>query len=72
MSEYLETFVDKRISLDKIGHLIVPVVTIFIHGSYLLIRYGHIQVIRFLVEGQHCDCNAVDKYGMTSLHLAAQ
>ena len=38
----------------------------------LLIRYGCLEVVQFLVNGNHSDPNAVTNYGNTALHLAAQ
>ena len=37
----------------------------------LLIRYGHLEIVQFLVNGNHCQANAVDSYGDTALHDAA-
>ena len=45
---------------------------VVVQGSYLLIRNGHIQVVKFLVDGQHCNSNAVDEDRWTSLHFAAR
>ena len=40
---------------------------------YLLhIRYGHLDLVQFLVNGNHCQANAVAGYGETALHYAAQ
>ena len=37
-----------------------------------LISYGHLEVVRFLVEGQHCNPEAKDGGGQTPLHEAAK
>ena len=36
----------------------------------LLIRYGYFKIVQFLVNGKHCNTEAVDKYGQTPLHYA--
>ena len=36
----------------------------------LLIRYGCFKIVQFLVNGKHCNTEAVDKDGLTPLHLA--
>ena len=38
----------------------------------LLIRNGHLEIVQFLVNGNHCQANAVDNYGNTALHYAAE
>ena len=38
----------------------------------LLIRKGHLEVVKILVNGKDTDPNAVNKDGETALHLAAQ
>ena len=38
----------------------------------LLIRNGHLEIVQFLVNGNHCQANAVDADGDTALHDAAQ
>ena len=37
----------------------------------LLIRKGHLEIVQFLMNGNHCQANAVDSYGDTALHDAA-
>ena len=37
----------------------------------LLIRNGHLEIVQFLVNGNHCQANAVDNDGKTALHYAA-
>ena len=37
-----------------------------------LIRNGHLKVVRFLVEGKHCNPEAKDGGGWTPLHEAAK
>ena len=36
----------------------------------LLIRYGRSEIIQFLINGKHCNTEAVDKDGWTPLHWA--
>ena len=36
----------------------------------VLIRYGHLKVVEFLVNGNHCQANAANYNGETALHLA--
>ena len=36
-----------------------------------LFRYGHLSIVQFLVDGQHCNLEAKDKDGMTAIHWAA-
>ena len=38
----------------------------------LLIRYGNLKVVQFLVNGNHTDPNAVNKDRKTAVHLAAE
>ena len=37
----------------------------------LLIRKEHLEIVQFLVNGNHCQGNAVDNQGWTALHHAA-
>ena len=37
---------------------------------FVLIRYGHLKVVEFLVNGNHCQANAVNNDGETALHIA--
>ena len=37
----------------------------------VLIRYGRLAVVQFLVEGRYCKPDATDNYGRTALHFAA-
>ena len=36
----------------------------------LLIRCNHLGIVQFLVNGKHCNTEAVDKDGLTPLHYA--
>ena len=38
----------------------------------LLIRYGRLEVVQFLVNGKDTDPNVVNEDGKTALHLAAE
>ena len=38
----------------------------------LLIRYGHLDIVKFLVNEAHCKADAVDEYRSTPLHYAAR
>ena len=38
----------------------------------LLIRFGHLEVVQFLIKGKHCKPDAVNKDGSTALHYAAR
>ena len=38
----------------------------------LLIRNGHLEIVQFLVNGNHCQVNDVNCSGWTALHYAAQ
>ena len=42
-----------------------------IYVYLLLIRKGHLEIVQFLVNGNHCQANAVDTFGRTALHYAA-
>ena len=39
--------------------------------SLFLFRKGHLAVVRFLVDGGHCQPNSKDSGGRTALHWAA-
>ena len=36
----------------------------------LLIRHGCSEIVQFLINGKHCNTEAVNKYGWTPLHYA--
>ena len=38
----------------------------------LLIRRGQLKIVQFLINGKHCNTEAVNKYGQTPLHLAVR
>ena len=38
----------------------------------LLISNGRLEIVQFLINGKHCNTEAVDKYGQTPLHLAVR
>ena len=38
----------------------------------LFIRRGRLETVQFLVNGKHCNTEAVDKDGQTPLHLAVR
>ena len=38
----------------------------------LLIRTGHLDIVKFLVNEVHCKADAVNEYGSTPLHYAAR
>ena len=38
----------------------------------LLTRNGHLEIVQFLVNGNHCQANAVDSVGDTALHYASR
>ena len=38
----------------------------------LLIRWNRLEIVQFLVNGKHCNTEAVDKSGQTPLHLAVR
>ena len=38
----------------------------------LLIRYGLLKIVQFLINGKHCITEAVDKNGQTPLHWAVR
>ena len=44
------------------------VIIIFI---ILVIRSGHLEILKLLIEGKHCEPDAVDKNEWTALHYAA-
>ena len=37
---------------------------------YAYCRNGHLKVVQYLINEQHCDANVSDKYGRTPLYLA--
>ena len=44
-----------------------------IYVYLLLIRNRHLEIVQFLVNGNHCQANAVDSYyEKTALHYAAE
>ena len=43
-----------------------------IYVYVLFIRNGHLEIVQFLVNGNHCQANAVNSYGKTALHYAAE
>ena len=38
----------------------------------LLISNGHLEIVQFLINGKHCNTEAVDKDGRTPLHYAVR
>ena len=38
----------------------------------LSLRLGHLPVVRYLVENQHCDVSVTDDYGRVPLHLSCE
>ena len=38
--------------------------------SFFLFRYGHLDVVKYLVDGGHCQPNSKNNYGETALHYA--
>ena len=38
----------------------------------LLIRWNRLEIVQFLVNGKHCNTEAVDKDGQTPLHYAVK
>ena len=36
----------------------------------LLIRYGGLEIVQFLINGKHCNTEAVNEAGWTPLHVA--
>ena len=38
----------------------------------LLIRCGRLKIVQFLINGKHCNTEAVDKDGQTLLHFAVR
>ena len=38
----------------------------------LLISNGHLEIVQFLVNGNHCQANAVNNFRSTALHYAAE
>ena len=38
----------------------------------LFIRFGHLDIVQFLVNEAHCKADAVDNNGKTPLHYAAK
>ena len=38
----------------------------------LLIRRGRLKIVQFLINGKHCNTEAVDKDGQTLLHFAVR
>ena len=38
----------------------------------LLIRWNQLETVQFLVNGKHCNTEAVDKDGQTLLHCAVK
>ena len=51
----------------RITYNVITIMTFVLH-----IRYGHLEVVQFLVNEKDTDPNAVNKDGKTALHLAAQ
>ena len=51
---------------------LLQVIYYAIYVFLLLIRNGHLEIVQFLVNGNHCQANAVDNDRWTALHLAAQ
>ena len=43
----------------------------FMFFLLLFVRNGHLVIVQFLVNGNHCQANAVDSSGWTALHYAA-
>ena len=44
----------------------------FMFFFLLLIRNGHLEIVQFLVNGNHCQANAVNSNKETALHYAAE
>ena len=43
-----------------------------IHFLLFLFRNGHLDIVKYLVDGGHCQPNSMDDYGRTTLHYAAR
>ena len=41
------------------------------HLCFCFTRNGNLEVVQFLVNGNHCQANAVNNDGWTALHYAA-
>ena len=61
----------KLIILDTPTSITYNVLSLCIY-VFPLIRNGHLEIVQFLVNGNHCRANAGDRYGRTALHYAAQ
>ena len=61
-------FLMRYSSIRCIDVLSLPAIDTFV--IFVLIRNGHLKVVEFLVNGNHCQANAVNKNGETALHLA--
>ena len=57
-------------SIRCIGVLSLTSIDTFV--ILVLIRWGYLKVVEFLVNGNHCQANAVNKNGETALHYALQ
>ena len=44
----------------------------FLCFFFFLFSNGHLDVVRFLVDGGHCQLNSKDNHGETALHWAAR
>ena len=38
----------------------------------LIVRFGELEVVKYLIEAQGCSTDCTDKYGLTPLHLACR
>ena len=61
-------FLMRYSSIRCIYVLSLPAIDTFV--IFVLIRNGHLKVVEFLVNGNHCQANAVNKNGETALHRA--
>ena len=56
------------ISLSKFLGTIIIVIRSF---NYCYFRHGHVEAVAFLIDGGHCQVDAIDQRGFTALHYAA-
>ena len=45
---------------------------LFLAVSFILFRKGHLDIVKYLVDGGHCRPNSKDKDGETALHYTAR
>ena len=50
---------------------VIVIIIVMIIIVLFLFRNGHLRIVKFLVDGQHCNLEAKSDTGRTAIHYAA-